>query len=126
MQKKPEDRYASISDLIVALRPMAMTRNVAPTGSGTTKLSGLRAVPESVGPFLTDAKGSRLLALGTDGFGRSETRKALRRFFEVDAEHVTVAALHALAELGALDRSVVARAIKDLGVDPERPAPWTV
>ena len=61
----------------------------------------------------------RLLALGTDGFGRSETRQNLRRFFEVDAEHVAVAALHALAERGELDRAVVTQAIKDLGVDPD-------
>jgi pyruvate dehydrogenase E1 component len=82
----------------------------------------MRALPEQIAPFLN----CRMLALGTDGFGRSDTRASLRRFFEVDAEHVTVAALHALAERGALDRGVVSQAIKDLGVDPERPAPWTV
>ena len=60
----------------------------------------MRAVPEQVAPYLNN----RLLALGTDGFGRSETRANLRRFFEVDAEHVAVAALHALAERGQLDR----------------------
>ena len=60
----------------------------------------MRALPEQVAPYLD----GRLLALGTDGFGRSETRKALRRFFEIDAEHVAVAALTALAERGELDR----------------------
>ena len=82
----------------------------------------MRALPEQIASYLP----GRLLALGTDGFGRSETRQNLRRFFEVDAEHVTVAALHALAERGEIDRSVVTQAIKDLGVDPKRPAPWTV
>ncbi|MFL5338723.1 MAG: pyruvate dehydrogenase (acetyl-transferring), homodimeric type, partial [Gemmataceae bacterium] len=82
----------------------------------------LRAVPELIASY-TDG---RLLALGTDGFGRSETRKALRRFFEVDAESVAAAALYALAERGELDRAAVAQAIKDLGLDPTRPAPWTV
>jgi pyruvate dehydrogenase E1 component len=82
----------------------------------------MRAVPEQVAPYLP----GKLLVLGTDGFGRSETRPNLRRFFEVDAEHVAVAALHALAERGGLDRSVVVQAIKDLGLDAERPAPWTV
>jgi pyruvate dehydrogenase E1 component len=82
----------------------------------------MRALPEQVAPYLND----RLLALGTDGFGRSETRQNLRRFFEVDAEHVTLATLHALAVRGRLDRGIVTRAILDLGVDPERPAPWTV
>ena len=68
----------------------------------------------------------RLTALGTDGFGRSETRKALRRFFEVDAEHVALAALTALSDRGEIDRAVVAKAMKDLGLDPQAPAPWTV
>jgi pyruvate dehydrogenase E1 component len=82
----------------------------------------MRALSEQVAPYLNN----RLLALGTDGFGRSETRANLRRFFEVDAEHVAVATLHALAERGQLDRGVVKQAIQDLGIDPERPAPWTV
>jgi pyruvate dehydrogenase E1 component len=86
----------------------------------------MRAVPESIGPFLHDAKGTRLLALGTDGFGRSETRKALRRFFEVDAEHVAAAALTALAERGELDRARVSKALADLGVDADAPPPWSV
>jgi pyruvate dehydrogenase E1 component len=82
----------------------------------------MRALPEQVAPYLNN----RLLALGTDGFGRSETRPNLRRFFEIDAEHVAVAALYALAERGRLDRGVVKQSIADLGIDPERPAPWTV
>ena len=76
----------------------------------------------AVAPYLD----GRLLALGTDGFGRSETRANLRRFFEVDAEHVTVAALYALAERGELDRGGRPAGDPDLGIDPERPAPWTV
>jgi pyruvate dehydrogenase E1 component len=82
----------------------------------------LRALPEQVANYLD----GRLLALGTDGFGRSETRHALRRFFEVDAESVAVAALYALSEREGLDRNVVQQAIKDLGIDPNKPAPWTV
>jgi pyruvate dehydrogenase E1 component len=86
----------------------------------------MRAVPEQIAPYLHDAKGGRLLALGTDGFGRSETRKALRRFFEIDAEHVALAALHALAGRGELDRAAVKKAVADLGLNPDAPAPWTV
>jgi pyruvate dehydrogenase E1 component len=82
----------------------------------------MRALPEQVAGYL----GGRLLALGTDGFGRSETRKALRRFFEIDAEHVAVAALYALAERGELDRAAAAKAIKEIGLNPDAPAPWTV
>jgi pyruvate dehydrogenase E1 component len=86
----------------------------------------LRSLPEMIAPFLTDKFGGRLLALGTDGFGRSETRKALRRFFEIDAEHTAVAALYALAERGELDRAVVKKAITELGLNPDAPHPWTV
>jgi pyruvate dehydrogenase E1 component len=82
----------------------------------------MRTLAEQISPFLD----GRLLALGTDGFGRSETRKALRRFFEVDAEHVAAAALYALAQRGDLDRAVVAKAIKELGINTEAPPPWTV
>jgi pyruvate dehydrogenase E1 component len=82
----------------------------------------MRTLPEQVAPYLD----GRLLALGTDGFGRSETRKALRRFFEVDAEHVAVAALTALVNRGELAREVVTQAIADLGLNPNAPDPWTV
>jgi pyruvate dehydrogenase E1 component len=82
----------------------------------------MRALAEQIAPELD----GRLYALGTDGFGRSETRQALRRFFEVDAEHTALAALAALADRGELDRAVVARAVKELGLDPDAPHPWTV
>jgi pyruvate dehydrogenase E1 component len=76
----------------------------------------LRAVPDQIAPWLY----GRLFSLGTDGFGRSDTREALRRFFEVDAECVTIAALYELSERGLVDRHAVKRAIVDLGVDPEK------
>ena len=68
----------------------------------------------------------RYVVLGTDGFGRSDTRAKLRRFFEVDAQHVTVAALKALADDGELPAAKVAAAIAKYGLDPDKPAPWTV
>jgi pyruvate dehydrogenase E1 component len=86
----------------------------------------LRCVAEQISPFVADAKGPRLLALGTDGFGRSETRKALRRFFEIDAEHVAYAALYSLAERGDFDRKLLKKALSDLGLDAGKPHPWTV
>jgi len=61
--------------------------------------------------------------LGTDGFGRSESREDLRRFFEVNAESVVVAALHSLARAGSLDASRVEEAIRAFEVDPDRPDP---
>ncbi len=72
------------------------------------------------------AAGKRFSVLGTDGFGRSDYRVNLRRFFEVDRYYVVVAALKALADEGALPLSVVADALAKYGLDGERPAPWTV
>ena len=65
-------------------------------------------------------------ALGTDGFGRSDTREKLRRFFEVDRNYVAVAALKALADMELVPRKKVTEAIKKYGVDPEKPNPVTV
>lgn len=69
---------------------------------------------------------STFVALGTDGFGRSDTREKLREFFEVDRRYVTVAALHALALDGKVERSVVANAIQQYAIDPDKPNPTTV
>jgi pyruvate dehydrogenase E1 component len=63
------------------------------------------------------------VVLGTDGFGRSDGREALRHHFEVDRKSVVVAALKALADEGSIDRSMVAKAMNDLGVDPDKPNP---
>ena len=67
-----------------------------------------------------------LTALGTDGFGRSESRAALRRFFEIDAECVTITALEQLAKRGEFKMNDVEKAIKDLGIDPEKADPVSV
>ncbi|MCF6281739.1 MAG: pyruvate dehydrogenase (acetyl-transferring), homodimeric type [Candidatus Polarisedimenticolaceae bacterium] len=64
--------------------------------------------------------------LGTDGFGRSDTREALRRFFEVDRHYITLAALKSLAEEGDIPQSSVAEAIKKYGIDPQKPDPTTL
>ena len=72
------------------------------------------------------AAGRRYVVLGTDGFGRSDYRAKLRRFFEVDRYYVVVAALKALADEGAIKSGVVAEAITKYKLDTERAAPWTV
>jgi pyruvate dehydrogenase E1 component len=68
----------------------------------------------------------RYVVLGTDGFGRSDTREKLRSFFEVDRFHVAVAALKALADEGTVPVKKVSEAIEKYGVDANRPAPWSV
>jgi pyruvate dehydrogenase E1 component len=61
-----------------------------------------------------------MYVLGTDGMGRSESRGALRRHFEVDAECITLATLYQLKKQGKCDGQCVANAVKDLGIDPEK------
>jgi pyruvate dehydrogenase E1 component len=82
----------------------------------------VKALPNSIGKWFPKTP----VALGTDGFGRSESRAALRRFFEVDAEHIVVAALGALADEGLIERNVVETAIAEFGIDTDAPNPVTV
>src|SRR5205814_6411156 len=82
----------------------------------------MKSVPDQIAPWVPGG----LMALGTDGFGRSDTRERLRRFFEVDAASTVIATLYSLSEKGEIDRQVVVRAIKDLGVDPEKSFPQIV
>ena len=79
----------------------------------------LKALPNSIDRWLP----SPIVSLGTDGFGRSEGRKQLREFFEVDARFIAVGALSALARDKQIDAKLVEKAIKDLGIDPEKKNP---
>ena len=79
----------------------------------------LKVLPASIDRWMP----RRLRALGTDGFGRSEARKELREFFEVGAPYIAVATLAELAQNGQLEANVVAQAIKDLGIDPDKKDP---
>lgn len=74
------------------------------------------ALPEQIDPWVPGG----LTVLGTDGMGRSESREALRRHFEVDAECITIATLYELSRRGEIDAKVVEKAISDLGVDPQK------
>src|SRR4029079_19593318 len=76
----------------------------------------MRLVPDQIARWVPQG----LTPLGTDGYGRSDTRKALRRFFEIDAECVAFAALAALAKRGAIDGKVPGEALGKLGIDPEK------
>jgi pyruvate dehydrogenase E1 component len=80
----------------------------------------VRAYPEQVRSCL----GRPCVVLGTDGWGRSDTRAKLRDFFEVDRQHVVVATLKALADQGDIEVERVSEAIRRYGLDPNRPSPW--
>ena len=60
------------------------------------------------------------VVLGTDGFGRSDTRKQLRHFFEVNAQHIAIAAIYALVQEGSLDKSILNSAIQKYGIDADK------
>jgi len=79
----------------------------------------MKIVPEQVHRWVPGG----LYALGTDGFGRSDTRENLRRFFEIDAESITIAVLNRLMHEGKIEAKVVKQAIADLGIDPDKPDP---
>jgi len=80
----------------------------------------LKAVPDQIARWVHQP----FVSLGTDGFGRSDTREALRRHFEVDAEHIAVAALSALSDMGEVKPETVAEAIKRFSVEPDRTPPY--
>jgi pyruvate dehydrogenase E1 component len=80
----------------------------------------MKMVPDQIAPWIPGG----LMTLGTDGFGRSDTRANLRRFFEVDAELIVIATLSALYHKGSLAGETVQAAINRLGVDPEKSFPF--
>jgi len=95
-------------------------------GSGSTPIVAvtdfMKIVPEQVARFVQRP----FVPLGTDGMGRSDTREALRRYFEVDAGHVVVAVLSSLAAQGAIDPAAVRAAMERYDIDPETPDPYPV
>jgi pyruvate dehydrogenase E1 component len=80
----------------------------------------MRAFADQIRPYVP----RRYVCLGTDGFGRSDYRVALRKFFEVDRHYVAIAALKALADEGTLPKTKVEAAIAQYGIETEKPAPW--
>lgn len=79
----------------------------------------MKIIADQIAPWVPGG----LISLGTDGFGRSDTRKNLRRFFEIDAESIVIAALYQLSQKGHVTKKAVEKAIKELNVDPEKTAP---
>ncbi|GGC09358.1 pyruvate dehydrogenase E1 component [Oxalicibacterium flavum] len=113
------------------LNPTAKTPRVAhvteslqgTTGPIVVATDYMRTYAEQVRAFIP--KGRSYKVLGTDGFGRSDSRAKLREFFEVNRYFVTIAALKTLADEGAIEKSVVADAIKKYGIDPNKANPVT-
>jgi pyruvate dehydrogenase E1 component len=97
-----------------------ITKQLGPEPHATIATSDyVKTLPDALSKWIPGP----LVSLGTDGFGRSESRDALRDFFEVDSRYVTLAALHALAREGEIDRELVSEAIEDLDIDPAKTNP---
>ena len=79
----------------------------------------VKMLPDGIARWIPNG----LYPLGTDGFGRSASREALRRFFEVDAEHIALAALQQLARRGQFDRKKIAEAMTEMKLDPDKADP---
>jgi pyruvate dehydrogenase E1 component len=86
----------------------------------------MRAFADQIRAFLPQDQKGHFKVLGTDGFGRSDTRRKLRKFFEVDRHYVAVAALKALADAGTIKAAEVSKAIKLYNINPDKPNPTTV
>jgi pyruvate dehydrogenase E1 component len=82
----------------------------------------VRAYPQLIAPYVE----ARFVTLGTDGFGRSDTRGALRKFFEVDRHSIVLAALEVLVREGAVEHATLLAAVRQFGLEQATPAPWTV
>ena len=82
----------------------------------------MKIVPDQIERWVP----GRFVSLGTDGYGRSDGREALRQHFEVDRRYIAVTALKALADDGVLDQKTVVEAINAYGIDPDRPDPVTL
>ena len=97
-----------------------VTSKLANAGGPIVAVSDyMKLVPDQIARWVP----GRFVTLGTDGFGRSDTREALRAFFEIDAAHIVVAVLSALADDGRIDRSIVTEAIVRYGINPDAPDP---
>ena len=116
------ERWSRLHPTEDARRSYVATQFDGRSGPAIASTDYMRTFAEQIRPYLPGA----YTVLGTDGFGRSDYRVKLRRFFEVDRHYVTVAALKALADGGELEPAAVQKAIETYGIDPDRPAPLRV
>ncbi|MCM0043707.1 MAG: pyruvate dehydrogenase (acetyl-transferring), homodimeric type [Burkholderiaceae bacterium] len=118
------DRWNMLNPTAAARVPYATSQLQSGEGPIIAATDYMRSYAEQIRPFIP--KGRSYKVLGTDGFGRSDTRAKLREFFEVNRHFVTVAALKQLADDGKIDAAVVAQAVAKYGIDPGKPNPTTV
>jgi pyruvate dehydrogenase E1 component len=117
------ERWNRLHPLDEPQEPWVTTRLAESAGAIVAVTDFMKSVPDQIARFAPE--GRRFVPLGTDGFGRSDTREELRRFFEVDAAHLQVALLSTMARDGEVDPSVVADCIKRHELDPDAPDPRT-
>ena len=117
------ERWNLVNPLAAPRVPYATQLLQDSSGPIVSTTDYVRAFSEQIRAYVP--KGRNFTALGTDGFGRSDTRVKLREFFEVNRYYVTVAALKALADDGVIAQSVVAEAVAKYGLDPSKPNPVT-
>ncbi|HUQ93712.1 MAG TPA: pyruvate dehydrogenase (acetyl-transferring), homodimeric type, partial [Bryobacteraceae bacterium] len=113
------ERWNRLHPSETARTPYLMNALKDATGAIIAASDYMKIVPDQLSPWL----GSRLVTLGTDGFGRSENREYLRKFFEVDANAITAATLVRLSREGKFDPAKAQQAVKDLGLDPDSADP---
>ncbi len=118
------DRWNMLNPTATPRVPYVTAQLQASEGPLIAATDYMRSYAEQIRPFIP--KGRSYKVLGTDGFGRSDSRAKLREFFEVNRHFVTVAALKQLADDGKIDASVVAQAITKYGLDPSKPNPVNV
>jgi pyruvate dehydrogenase E1 component len=110
LHPKDEPRESHLNELLAGDAPIVAATDY------------VRAYPQMIASYLS----APYVALGTDGFGRSDNRATLREFFEVDRQHIAIAALWALVRAGRVAREKLEAAIARYGIDVERAAPWTI
>ncbi len=118
------ERWSMLHPLEPARKSYVARQLEATAGPVIASTDYMRTFADQIRPYVPQGRAYKVL--GTDGFGRSDTRTALRAFFEVDRHYVAVAALKALSEEGTVPAAVVAEAIRKFGIDPEKPNPATV
>jgi len=111
------DRWNRLHPAEPARKPYVQQVMEGTTGPIVCASDYMKVMADQLSPWL----GGRLLALGTDGFGRSESRERLRRHFEIDAENIAAAALSRMARDGQYEPARAAQAIRDLGLNPDKP-----